>query len=66
MHSLYRYICILNVFLYVYGQLSAIKKNYIVLCIENDFTTLFDLPYLPYLHFKCLQSNVCISGNIIV
>ena len=25
-HYLYRYICILNVFIYVYGQLSAIKK----------------------------------------
>ena len=27
LHYLNRYICILNVFIYVYGQLSAIKKN---------------------------------------
>ena len=32
LHYLYRYICILNVFIYVYGQLSAIKNYY----YEND------------------------------
>ena len=32
LHYLYRYICILNVFIYVYGQLSAIKNDY----YEND------------------------------
>ena len=30
LHYLYRYICILNVFIYVYGQLSAIKKMIIM------------------------------------
>ena len=32
LHYLYRYICILNVFIYVYRQLSAIKNDY----YEND------------------------------
>ena len=27
LHYLYRYICILNVFMYVYGQLSVIKNH---------------------------------------
>ena len=31
LHYLYRYICILNVFIYVYGELSAMKKNIMVL-----------------------------------
>ena len=31
MHYLYRYICILNVFIYVYGQLSAIKNLLLLL-----------------------------------
>ena len=30
LHYLYRYICILNVFIYVYRQLSAIKKMIIM------------------------------------
>ena len=30
LHYLYRYICILNVFIYVYGQLSVIKKMIIM------------------------------------
>ena len=29
LHYLYRYICCFNVFVYVYGQLSGIKKYYI-------------------------------------
>ena len=32
LHYLYRYICILNVFIYVYGQLSEIENDY----YEND------------------------------
>ena len=31
LHYLYRYICILNVFNFVYGELSAMKKNIMVL-----------------------------------
>ena len=36
MHYLYRYVCILNVFfIYVYGQLSAIK-NLLLYIINHD------------------------------
>ena len=34
MHYVYRYICILNVFIYVYGQLSAIE-NLVLKNIKN-------------------------------
>ena len=33
LHYLYRYIFILNVFIYVYEQLSAIMNLYYILCI---------------------------------
>ena len=32
LHCLYRYICILNVFMYVYEQLSAIKNSLEKIC----------------------------------
>ena len=39
MHYLYRYICILNDFIYVYGQLSAIKNLLITRSIiYNSFS----------------------------
>ena len=50
MHYLYRYICILNVFLiYVYGQLSAIKnvlyikQNQTTILLHNDPSSIFKL-----------------------
>ena len=31
LHYVYRYICVINVFIYVYGQLSAIKDLLLLL-----------------------------------
>ena len=40
MHYLYRYVCILNVFLYVYGQLSAIKNLLLLLLKFRTYRTI--------------------------
>ena len=62
MHYLYKYICILNVFIYVYGQFSTIKNLYYIIYNDSCLGNFFQHNYMNVFFCSALHND---SINIV-